>query len=338
MQFLSGNELSNAIKKLMFGKKIRCAVAFWGTGSETLFSTACNNDIRIVCNLRMGGTNPFSLDGFLPPRFTVRQHDTLHAKVYISETAAIVASANASTNGLGFEGREQAAWHEAGLFTEDRKMVDEIGGWFESIWCASRPIEEDDIKNAKAAWKSRQASKPSLTSFADFEVNAPNLPLIWWYGDEEWVNNPKLTQDSPPAESDLLKRRIDDGIFVEGKQDREALTPGTWVLSFRRTQRGLPDTQIHLSWINVGRILENASQYQGEQDWRPVALSAERPVNPPFPIAEVRFRNSFRNVISRDEFSQLRTDEYEEAWFTTARLDLMRKFWQALRDAYLAAR
>ncbi len=139
----------------------------------------------------MGGTNPFTLDEYLRPRFTVQQHDTLHAKVYINETAAIVASANASANGLGFEGQEQAAWHEAGLFTEDRKMVEEIGCWFEHIWCASRPIEDDDIMNAKAAWKARQASKPLLKSFGNFEVDTTNLPLLTWRGNSEWEMNPR---------------------------------------------------------------------------------------------------------------------------------------------------
>ncbi|MBW4093348.1 MAG: hypothetical protein HIU82_19945 [Proteobacteria bacterium] len=205
MKFLSRNELSNAIMELMSGKRVRCAVAFWGAGSETLFPAACNQDIRIVCNLRMGGTNPFTLDEHLLHRLTVQQHDTLHAKVYISETAAIVASANASANGLGFEGREQAAWHEAGVFTKEHKMVEEIGRWFERIWHESRPIEDDDIRNAKAAWKSRQASKPSLTSFADFELTAHNLPLIWWYGDSEWETNPEHTQDIPQTEADFSR-------------------------------------------------------------------------------------------------------------------------------------
>ena len=58
MRFLSGNEASNAIKKLMSGKSVRCAVAFLGIGSETLFPNACNKDIRIVCNLSVrAGTN-----------------------------------------------------------------------------------------------------------------------------------------------------------------------------------------------------------------------------------------------------------------------------------------
>lgn len=40
----------------------------------------------------------------------LRQSDYLHAKVYIGQEAAIVTSANASANGLGLEGHEQACW------------------------------------------------------------------------------------------------------------------------------------------------------------------------------------------------------------------------------------
>ena len=335
MRFLSGDELSSAIKGIMSGPNLRCAVAFWGAGSETLFPKGANKDIHIICNLKMGGTNPFALEEFLLPRFTVRQHDILHAKVYMNQNAAIVASANASANGLGLEGRQQAGWQEVGLFTDDSVIMRQIQRWFDSTWDASRNIDGNDIKNAKSAWRARQASKPSLNSFADFEVKTVDSPLIVWYGESDWDMNPKLKRRK---DAKNLENRIENGVDIEGPEDRRALRPGTWVLSFRRTGRGLADARARLSWINVGPILGNAFRYRGERDWQAAALTAERPGREPFPLDERSFRKSFQEVMSRVEFEQLRTDDYRGAWFTRERLELMREFWRALQAHYLAGR
>ncbi|HEY1934104.1 MAG TPA: hypothetical protein VGG99_19010 [Acetobacteraceae bacterium] len=334
MQFLSGTALRNAINEITFGANVRCAVAFWGTGSETLFPKRKDKKIRIICNLKMGGTNPFTLEEFLSPRFAVRQHDTLHAKVYINDKGAVVTSANASANGLGLEGREQATWNEAGLFSDDPDVVKTIGRWFEDTWNASRDIDGGDIENAKAAWRARQAAKPPLTSFTEFEVMTANLPLICWYENSDWEVNPKLIEGKTRRQANWLTERIEDGLDVDGPEDRTALTPGTWVLQFRRSMRGPPDARCRMSWTNVGPILEGAYRIRGERNYRSVALAAERPEPGPFPLNERRFRNLFQKVISDAQFKELLTDDYEGAWFTPMRRQLMRDFWGILHDLY----
>lgn len=120
MEFLTGDKLRKAIEKLAKGKKLRLAVAFWGTGSENLLGDALGGDIRIICNLKSGGTNPYVLENF--PRDKVKQHDHLHAKVYIGEDKVVVTSANASANGLGLEGSEQNFWEEAGVLVDRRSI------------------------------------------------------------------------------------------------------------------------------------------------------------------------------------------------------------------------
>lgn len=82
-------------------------MAFWGKGAESLIFPRPPH-LQIVCNLKSGATNPKVIESI--PRAFVRQHDALHAKVYIGDDTAIICSANASANGLGFEGREQDLW------------------------------------------------------------------------------------------------------------------------------------------------------------------------------------------------------------------------------------
>lgn len=151
-EFLTGSDLSKAIKEVLDCEVVRCAVAFWGKGAEGLFGPAVRN-AKIICNLSMGGTNPAQIDLLMKGRrFEIKQCDNLHAKVYIGEKV-VITSANASVNGLGVEGTEAGTWIEAGV------SLSEIGilvPWFDALWDRCREITPDDIKSAKDIWDRRR--------------------------------------------------------------------------------------------------------------------------------------------------------------------------------------
>jgi hypothetical protein len=115
-QFLTGQLLQEAIRDVLKSANVRCAVAFWGRGAEKSFGAKISN-VKIICNLNMGGTNPEPIKILSKDvrRFELRQCDTLHAKVYIGDQSAVVTSANNSTNGLGVEGALTKGWIEAGV-------------------------------------------------------------------------------------------------------------------------------------------------------------------------------------------------------------------------------
>lgn len=132
------------------------AVAFWGVGAEMIVS-GTHAPLRLVCNLRSGGTNP-QVVRFLQTRAKVKikQLNTLHAKVVVTEAGAIVSSANLSANGLGLEGVGSLAWQEAGLFVEPGTTdYEQITRWFSQIWSQSRVIYETDLVQAEQAWAHR---------------------------------------------------------------------------------------------------------------------------------------------------------------------------------------
>ena len=112
MRLLTGDELRAKVAAIAGERKPCCAVAFWGRGAAALFGP--RSRVRIVCNLATGGTNPDEIIALQAKGHTVLQHDQLHAKVYLGKSQAVVASANASANGLGLEASEQAKWIEAG--------------------------------------------------------------------------------------------------------------------------------------------------------------------------------------------------------------------------------
>lgn len=150
VDFLTGPALHKAVEAVAKSKRLRCAVAFWGNGAENLIGAFERRNIKIVCNLNHMGTNPRVIEKF--PRACVRRNDALHAKVYIGNTYTIVTSANASANGLGFEGIDAGCWIEAGIkFRTTRKIID----WFDLLWNGSGKISDADIAAAVAAWLTR---------------------------------------------------------------------------------------------------------------------------------------------------------------------------------------
>ena len=153
------------------------AVAFWGRGAKKLIHPVATKPIRIICNLKTGGTNPFVIESFLKLSrekgvdVQIRQCDRLHAKVILGKTQAVIGSANISANGLGLEDEDFSHWLEAGVHVRQSSELDEMQTWFDALWSSVqvRVIEDCDIEAAHIAWKrNRPAPTPTTTSNPDF--------------------------------------------------------------------------------------------------------------------------------------------------------------------------
>jgi len=149
-EFLTGSKLHSAVEEVAKSNRLRCAVAFWGNGAEGLLGDFSSRDIKIVCNLNHVGTNPRVIKNF--PRACVRRNDALHAKVYIGDRYTVVTSANASADGLGFDGIDAGCWIEAGIKFRTSRQVRE---WFNLLWNSSGRVSDADIESAVAAWLAR---------------------------------------------------------------------------------------------------------------------------------------------------------------------------------------
>jgi hypothetical protein len=115
--FLTGRDLSTRVCHLLSCRNVRCAVAFWGEGAAGLLSDSNLREAKVICDLSMGATFPPELKRLgAPHNDRLRYLNGLHAKVYISDAGAVVASANMSSNGLGFKDTRRAGLIEAGTF------------------------------------------------------------------------------------------------------------------------------------------------------------------------------------------------------------------------------
>lgn len=154
------------------------AIAFWGAGADRLISASPKTDIRIICNLASGGTNPAVIASLLEmsaasaSRVKVCQCDNLHAKVVIGSDRAFIGSANLSANGLGLEGRESAFWLEAAIHTTNEAEVAGACLWFNELWGSRsvRTISVQDLEHAKVAWEKSRATRPNLIKNRGFNI------------------------------------------------------------------------------------------------------------------------------------------------------------------------
>ena len=330
MKFLDGEDLDAAIRRVLSCAGPRCAVAFWGRGASCLIAEG--GRARLICNLGSGGTNPHEIEALLGAGHHVRQNDLLHAKVYIGNGQAVVASANLSANGLGLEAGEIAHWLEAGMVSDDIGSVVE---WFEALWqnAGTRTIKQADLQRAKCLWKQRRSRKPSIP-FADFDPDAEVIPLIDFFGSSNWKVNAVNVKAQTSFKGDEAEKAVGNSFDIAHPDDERWLTQGTWVLRWTCTSQGLPDKRAKLEWGRCGRIVREAFTYEGENKLRSMVLNEHAGEPEPFDCNDKVFSTAFRQVISEDRYSRLRSSDEEEAFFTPERIKLMRNFWCNLKNVF----
>ena len=106
LQFLHGRALARAIVEALKGERRDLAVAYFGKGAMQRLGLKAPKGARILCDFWSGCCNPFEIELLIRGGADIRDSRGLNAKVYIGSEEAVVASANASANGLGLEGDE----------------------------------------------------------------------------------------------------------------------------------------------------------------------------------------------------------------------------------------
>ena len=212
-KFLVGNELSRTIKEICKGNNVCCAVAFWGDGAEGLFTS--KSKPKIICDLSMGGTNPEALKNLGAPKTDNIKHLVgLHAKIYISDKGVVVASANASNNGLGFSNGDSKYGHiEAGSYSRaNSKFWNEAKVWFADQWDYAKTVKDIDLKNASYRWSLRSPMPKTLPQ--------ENLTVIQALREEPAIfRDMKFVLTNEENNDDIIKEA--EAVYLE-KEGREA--------------------------------------------------------------------------------------------------------------------
>ncbi|MET4735435.1 hypothetical protein ABIE64_004181 [Thalassospira sp. MBR-102] len=148
----------------------KIAVAFWGRGAFSQLQV--RSDTKVICNLTMGGTNPYEIEKMLNDGVNIRHNPFLHAKFYLGSSSAVLGSSNASANGLSFQGAETSGWLEANVFIEDGSMINQLRDRFDFLWAENntQEISSNDLVKAKERWNERRwLNRNQFDQLSDFD-------------------------------------------------------------------------------------------------------------------------------------------------------------------------
>jgi hypothetical protein len=191
LEFLTGPKIIEKINtEAAKAHQADLAVAFWGKGALRLLGFPKTTKLRILCDLDSGACNPHELIKCLKRgNVEIRAQRKFHAKVYLMPACAIVASANASAHGLGDEGDEETKGTvEAGIFSDNKKFVDDVKAWFKAQWeDAHDDVDEERARRAILPWELRRKAQKRI------ERLTQRMTIGRQYTDNrEWFNQRRI--------------------------------------------------------------------------------------------------------------------------------------------------
>jgi len=202
------------------------AVAFWGEGAEAFIHPEDGKPLRVICNLRSGGSNPAVIKRLVAragrlAHVEIRQCDRLHAKLVIGPSQAIIGSANVSANGLGLEGSEVAHWLEAAIHTVDEQELKSAQQWFDHLWSSTdtRAISAEDLADAVAAYEKNRDGRPDYSRRGPFSFD--NYSVADLEGRHAYAllyrTRPGPEADAVTKQHEEQERRLHAGESVKGE-------------------------------------------------------------------------------------------------------------------------
>lgn len=286
--FLSSENYLKEIQNLVqSGSNLSLAVAFWGEGAQSLIKSAYQGqDLRLLCNLGSGGTNPkvirdllaFSLEN---PDIKLRTMGTLHAKLVIGETSAIVGSANLSANGLGLEHSECATWEEAGYLVRDVQQIAPMQAWFERVWGQSEHITEALLKKAEAQWAKNRASRPRPSTWfieaSAAELKNRNIAIAIYRmeASQQAKDEMELIKAEAAQSDQMTNNKLD--FFEDWPDDeddpKQSLPKDTPIIVVRYGQKG------GVSISHVARRIPQLDKAYSNGEWSMTILGIEKTVD-----------------------------------------------------------
>jgi hypothetical protein len=217
MEFLAEKKLTKAMKELCKQRPLKIAIAYWGKKALTLLKLDSNRmDTQVLCCLKGGKSHPDVIKRF---GNRAKQIDNLHAKVIWSPQAAIVGSANASSNGLPEEEKSARGLVEAGVHVADKKTLKQIEKWFDHEYGRARGITPDDLDDARKALEARQrkfaerAQKPTKQSLIEALRADDVREDVYFYLYKNDNSNEEYDQAEPDAKKDYPGLNVEPYFF-----------------------------------------------------------------------------------------------------------------------------
>lgn len=308
-------EIQNTLKKM---KPYRIAVAYVGKDFADFIDVATLDIIIISPTI---GTNPYAITNLVRAKGwqSIFFLDNLHAKIYLSDSSAIITSANLTANALDMRGSRNLV--EVGILIDDNSIIKEIELTFEEIFrdaTLQYPKKEDKEKKLKELYKKwdkypEMLPRNDVIDFADYSKD--NDFKVCWYepGDaldydralnHFYPNIPTGKMSTTEKQAKIYERIKGYINFPKGDE----IVVGDWILLWKRIKNfKCSRAKTSIEWVHVDEIVKNLST---DVDYPHVAIEINKPFvsTPPFKITET-FKKVFCDVIDRSEFSVFRGDD-----------------------------
>lgn len=341
-EFLVGEELSEKIREVVQGRDVRCAVAFWGAGAvQDLFGTETldRQDVRIICDISMGGTNPSTLRNLRAPNNEKLHHiEGLHAKLYLSDCGMVVGSANASNNAIGFMS-EVAQLKEAGVFIgADAQAYRTAKSWFDENFRSSGIVDTVALARGQMLWGNRYFANnraPFVVNIRDnrvrplidYKPEIHGVVYINWYENDIGIGV-EFNENAPNA----IRGDINQKWANLARGDE--VIQGSWVCSFLLTNEGLMHANRSPEFFFVDSILNDAIENNEEYPLLAFQGNIEPALAPPFDLSDRNLPRIFCEVINRPAFADLRNAQGIDGWRLMDHKDRMVEFWRSVIETY----
>lgn len=148
--FVRESQLSTEFKRISkSSKKVAIAAPFWGEGATEKLGLKKIANLRILCTFDALTCNPVELAKLKKIGAEIRSNVRLHAKIYVTDSWAIIGSSNPSRYGITQEGDVINGSIEANISTDDAMVVSEAQKLVATLWShpETKIISSKMIKN-----------------------------------------------------------------------------------------------------------------------------------------------------------------------------------------------
>ena len=264
MKFLTGDEIAREIKHLVNKRgKVRAAVAFWGSGAAEETGLASKGKGQILCDLFSGACNPNEVRKLRDSGLEVRTLHGMHAKLWINGDSVILGSANASTNGLGFEQKTMTSAlrdipnTEVNILIRDRNLSKAAVDWFDCQWGQAKLITKQELKEAKSLWERRKRRGPGRVSDISILTAVNDSRLLRHFSNLEVTAYINEASDEAEQIFEEEKREYPEACNIGFYEVEEAIAPGTVYMDFTFSLAG--KSKYHGMWKVMGTAQQSTS-------------------------------------------------------------------------------
>jgi hypothetical protein len=296
MNFLIKEDIKKAIKRCHPSK---IAVAYIGNDWNTFIENPKSID-SIVLSPTFG-SNPKAICDIAKKIGWEKIYflNELHTKLYLSDTSAVIGSANLTQNGLSGSN----LFELCAEFT-DFKAIEEISTIFEKIK-SDAIIQYPSIESKKIQisaleeiWNRAIANEiiafntSSEMNFINFELLSNDQFYVCWYQPVELEHSDEMKR-AKDSIADEIHFAVSDNVKTN-----------KWVLTWQITDQNKPDLRTKLKWLYIHEVFEDAIIDQ-DYEYPRCAVQKKNIKIPPIPFEITNnFSKTFKAVVQEDLMSQ----------------------------------